>query len=139
MTRRARWWVIGAAGVVAALVGAVAVVTLRYDSRGSIDIYGFLRPDAGISQQLPGGRMATDDLCPGVTGCVQAVDADTAVIRTFKSREQAEQRAVEVERAGTDVHLSGWILVEYKVDELSERERGFLEQYIDGLHVNSPD
>lgn len=117
MTRRE--WIFLAAGILGVLMGLVCLGSslISYDGRQDIGLESFVEPP---DSSLPGGRIATEDLCSEILPCIQAVDSDTMTLRRFDSAQQASAGAAAL---GGDVRVAGWILVEFKPGALSDAEK----------------
>ncbi len=111
-----REWILPGVGVLGILVGLASLywTLINYDGRQNIDLESLVDPP-GLS--LPGGRIATEDLCSELLPCIQAVDSDTMALRRFNSAQEASAGAAAL---GGDVRVAGWILVEFKDGALSD-------------------
>lgn len=104
---------------------------INYDGRRDIDLEGFVEPPGTL---LPGGRMATEDLCTDMLPCTQAVDSDSMTLRRFDSAPQTSAGAAML---GGDVRVAGWILVEFKPGALSDDEKSNFLSTLYCIHVSS--
>jgi hypothetical protein len=114
-----REWIFLGAAILGLLVGLASLgwTLVNYDGRQDIDLDSFVESS---ELGLPGGRIATEDLCTEILPCVQAVDSDAMTLRRFDSAQEASAGAAAL---GGDVRVAGWILVEFTAGELSEAEK----------------
>ncbi|QPE05519.1 hypothetical protein IT882_05755 [Microbacterium schleiferi] len=77
-----------------------------------------------------GAREATDTLCVGLDGCLEAWTTDHAHFYRFESNAQAEQFLTTV----TDGFQSDRIAVSFDETEPSEQMKQWTRELVDGAH-----
>jgi hypothetical protein len=126
VTTRSRWLLLLALGLPLAVIAALTLAPHVLDGRKHIDLTGV----------LPGGRVATDELCSAELPCNQAVTSGTHTMYRFDEQEQAVAAAREF--AG-EAYLSGWIVVRFEPGALTVEQRREVALFLDCTNVGVTD
>ncbi|MEV8359179.1 hypothetical protein [Microbacterium sp. NPDC076895] len=125
MTRRSRS--IAAIALAAVTTGILAGCAPGW-ARSHVYLSDLLTNPDGVT--TTGAREATDELCVGLDGCLEAWTTDQAYFYRFESNAQAEQLLTTV----TDGFQSGRIAVSFDETAPSEQVKQWMRDLVEGAH-----
>lgn len=133
VSKRIWVWVVAAAVAAVLIIGVIWISSQIFrDTRQDIDLGELGRTGAG-SASMAGYTEATDTLCEGVPGCVQAYDSEHVEYYKFDSRDHAAAYA----ESHDDTYRSNWIVIQYTDEALSAEEQERLQMYIDSIATST--
>lgn len=118
------------------VVAAALASTLAGCARATIDtndVAEYLSESPSLQIESRGD--ATKELCGDDSPCIQATRLDGLTVWRFPTTDAAHGFAFGLMQAQVDARQSDYIVAEFTGDLLDDEAKGFVMEFIDGLHT----